>query len=145
MAFSNSTITNNSAEGNGGGINSCCYDSYTNCTISSNKAKGNGGALNAEYGSYPTLRDCKLIDNNAGNTGGGIRNDGSVRFVNCELTGNHADYRGGGYCCEKSSAVGYMEGGSMNGNSAPLGANDYDPQHHFWVTKGGNVNGKAFY
>ena len=145
LSFSNSTITNNSAEGNGGGINSCCYDSYTNCTISSNKAKGNGGALNAEYGSYPTLRDCKLIDNNAGNTGGGIRNDGSVRFVNCELTGNHADYRGGGYCCEKYSAVGYMEGGSMNGNSAPLGANDYDPQHHFWVTKGGNVNGKAFY
>ena len=147
ITFTNSTIINNTSGENGGGIYSNNCDCYQKCTISGNKAKGDGGALFVTYACYQTvLSDSKLVDNTAGNTGGAIRNDGNVRFINCELTGNHADCRGGGYCCELGGkAVGYMEGGSMNGNSAPLGANDYDPQHHFWVTKGGNVNGKAFY
>ncbi len=147
ITFTNSTIINNTSEENGGGIYSNNCDCYQKCTISGNKAKGDGGALFVTYACYQTvLSDSKLVDNTAGNTGGAIRNDGNVRFINCELTGNHADCRGGGYCCELGGkAVGYMEGGSMNGNTAPTGANDYDPLHHFWVTNGGNVNGKAFY
>ena len=147
ITFTNSTIINNTSGENGGGIYSNNCDCYQKCTISGNKAKGDGGALFVTYACYQTvLSDSKLVDNTAGNTGGAIRNDGNVRFINCELTGNHADCRGGGYCCELGGkAVGYMEGGSMNGNTAPTGVNDYDPLHHFWVTNGGNVNGTAFY
>jgi predicted outer membrane repeat protein len=97
-----SSITENSAYENGGGVYSGDYmipPPIENCTIARNTATLGGGICN--YTSNPTaqaLTRCRFIGNSAGN-GGGMYNRASTnpKLGNCLFIGNSAENGGGMY------------------------------------------------
>lgn len=91
LEISNSSIINNTATGDGGGIflSGYSFDKFTNVTMSGNSAGGKGGALSIT-GGFMTLENSTVTDNYAA-TGGGIYLDtGSSTFENSIISGNGA-------------------------------------------------------
>ena len=103
------TITGNTASKYcGGGICSLASaPTVINCTISDNSAEGEGGAifLNSTY-SAAMLTNCTITGNSAGESGGGIfSSHGEVMITNCSTSGNSAGTEGGGIYCDDSEAI----------------------------------------
>jgi len=86
LTLNNSTISNNTAGFNGGGISSYGALTLNNSTISNNTAGGNGGGINS-YGAL-TLNNSTI----SGNTGLGIYNGwgGSLTLNNSTISNNTA-------------------------------------------------------
>jgi len=105
----NCIITQNSAQGRGGGI--LCKNSspaIINCTITDNIAtRGYGGGIACFYDSSPTIANCIITGNSAVgyHHGGGIYcHDHSDAIIsNCFISGNTAEHRGGGISAYWSS------------------------------------------
>ncbi|MCH2134198.1 MAG: right-handed parallel beta-helix repeat-containing protein [Phycisphaerales bacterium] len=69
------------------------------------------------YSSNPTLTDCTILGNTAGDGGGGIYcRSSSPTFTDCTISGNAADYKGGGISCSSSSPT--IIGCEISGNTA---------------------------
>jgi hypothetical protein len=66
-----------------------------------------GGGFYFVWGSSPTIKNCKIIDNNATLRGGGIDcfSGASPTFINCLIAGNTAGRSGGVECITNSQAT----------------------------------------
>jgi len=100
--YNNMTITENYAPTHGGGIFSDASGStwtLTNSIVSNNSADGSGGGLGWMNEANPTLDNVTISNNDAANSGGGIWMLSNGTIENCTITGNTAgtpDYGGGG-------------------------------------------------
>jgi len=97
------------------------------CTISGNIATGayyeDGGGISCGNGAYPTIMNCIISGNHAGEFGGGIA--GSVHsmmiITNCTITENSAGEGGGAFASAHTNAEAYITNSILWGNSAPQG------------------------
>ena len=124
--ITNCTVSGNSADFEGGGIDcrSSSSPTITNCTISGNSSGygGYGGGISSAWSS-PTLSNC-IITGNSAYFGGGVFSDGSsITITNCTISGNSAtDGYGGGIsfsgCCDAHPTITNC---TISGNSANWG------------------------
>ncbi len=115
----NCRIVNNTAQGNGGGIEVRYWSSPTisNCLIEGNSATYRGGGMNAYYASHPRVYD-SVIRSNSANYGGG-----AGMMLNCVpgfwrtvIENNTAQYGGGLHSYYFGWAYGYET--IIRGNTA---------------------------
>jgi hypothetical protein len=95
LTVSDSTLSGNSGGGAGGGIYNQGTLTVSDSTLSGNSAGGGGGIKN---GGTLTVSDSTLSSNSvgAGSDGGGIDNQGTLTVSNSTLSENSAGYYGGG-------------------------------------------------
>jgi hypothetical protein len=98
FTITNSTVSNNTSDGNAGGIEGTAAIVITNSTFRGNVASGGGGALEASSGpATVTVMNSTLSNNAASNgDGGAIRADGVVTVTNSTVSSNTASANGGG-------------------------------------------------
>lgn len=117
ITINNCRILNNSASGNGGGINTTSFYSTTsysnmalnNCFISNNSAGVDGGGIYASnnfYSTHTELNNCVVSNNSAAKDGGGIYasadsiySAAGIVLNNSTLVYNAAGENGGAICC----------------------------------------------
>jgi len=107
------TITGGYAPGTGDardGSGIFCYGSsptISNCVITGNYAGDDGGGIFCDNGSDAEISDCTISDNESGDKGGGIYCRNSCpEVVDCVFKGNTAGTDGGGlYCTDKSPTI----------------------------------------
>jgi len=99
-------ITNGLNSLGGGIFCSSSSPTITNCTISGNSAGDDGGGISCGWGSSLTISNCTISGNSAGYYGGGIYSYGysSPMINNCTISGNSAINSGGGIYCASSSS-----------------------------------------
>lgn len=91
-------VTNNTAAGNGGGINIVdAVVTLTNCTVSSNSAT-RGGGINTGSGTTLTIQNSSVSENSANFDGGAIRGSSTalISIDGGDISQNTANLRGGG-------------------------------------------------
>jgi len=88
-------ISNDTTQGNGGGI--CNYGTFiiSGSEISNNKANAGGGGFWNATNATLTIIDCE-ISGNTGSNGGGILNERSVNIARSIISGNTANRDGSG-------------------------------------------------
>lgn len=91
-------------------------------TITNGSSLTTGGAIACQESS-PTILDCVLFNNTAGDGGGIFCSDGRPTIRNCTITQNAADH-GGGLCCLSSRPR--IEDSVISGNTANRGGAIYD-------------------
>ncbi len=92
VALRNCVVRGNTANGNGGGIQSMSGSVLTlvNCVVSGNAA-GNRGAGIQSYQTTLTATNCTIVNNESGAEGGGsFSNESTVTLTNCIFWGNTA-------------------------------------------------------
>jgi hypothetical protein len=89
VSISDSTISGNSAQSSGGGINIHRTLTLSSSTLANNSAK-NGGGIYGTGISVSTLSRCTIAGNSASNSGGGIYNSGTLSLQNTIAAGNSA-------------------------------------------------------
>ncbi|HBO44349.1 MAG TPA: hypothetical protein DD670_10540 [Planctomycetaceae bacterium] len=111
ICVTSSTISGNSANRQAGGIFSGgigSTTSITNTIISGNSADEGGGIMNS--GSEMAVTN-SVVAGNSARRGGGIAdwgapsNPGVLRIINSTITGNSAEYQGGGLACYPEGVV----------------------------------------
>ena len=102
------TLTAGDTNAGGGGLY-CLQSSPTvmNCIIKNNTAGDYGGGVLCEQQSTALLEFCQVIDNTAGIYGGGISayKGSSPTISNCSVLRNTSVFGGGGLACTKFSEV----------------------------------------
>jgi CSLREA domain-containing protein len=151
FTLTNSTVSNNAASGNGGGI-SGPFLTLTNSTVSNNAASGNGGGIfgyeptltnstvsgnTAQHGggifaAYLEVTNSTVSGNTAGGSGGGIyAYYGNLGVTNSTVSGNTAGGYGGGICAwELSDST--LTNSTVSGNTAAQGGGVYQPWSVFY-------------
>ncbi len=120
LRVSNCSFINNRADWDGGAIDRC-YDSSAiieSCLFEGNQAD-EGGAVNSFMGS---IRDCVFLRNRAAHLGGAICRTSSYRtptVSNCLLAENTAGEAGGAIFCD---AVAALENCTLVANNSPSAA-----------------------
>ena len=104
LELSNSTVTNNTADGNGGGIGTYrvgtnridkkSYMSLENVQISNNECPGMGGGVYLSLGHPAKMKNVQITDNTSGAEGGGIWSACHLRMEGLTVTGNHSGGEG---------------------------------------------------
>ena len=89
LTITNSTITGNSSGGNGAGVENLGALSITDCTITANSGSGGGGIYN---NGTATVTGSTIANNSAGE-GGGIVNGGPLTIVNSTIAANSTPTR----------------------------------------------------
>ncbi|MFN6465884.1 MAG: DUF4347 domain-containing protein [Nostoc sp. DedVER02] len=98
LSLTNSTVSNNTASQNGGGIVNSGVLSLTNSTVSGNTTSQNGGGIVNSNAGILSLNNSSVSGNTASGSGGGIYNyqSASVSLNNSSVSGNSASQGGGG-------------------------------------------------
>jgi len=127
-----STISDNHATGQGGGIDSVGAPlSFTGTTISGNRAGGDGGGIDNSPDFVPpntlsaSFTDSLISGNHAGASGGGVYNQGPVDVSSTPITGNQAARGGGIYDYGTAAMVTVTDPfptGNTPDNCEPLGS-----------------------
>ncbi len=136
LTVSNCIVSGNSARNGGGILNDATATmTVSNSTLSDNTALYQGGGIYA--GGMATIRDTVLSGNTAGTFGGGIFffNTGTPKFAvtGCTLTANSAGQFGGGiYIGGGSAAV-------LTVSNSSFSANSPDNIYGVWTDGGGNT------
>ncbi|MBE9115280.1 CHAT domain-containing protein, partial [Lusitaniella coriacea LEGE 07157] len=120
LRATNSTISGNTANANGGGIfsdSATAVTTITNSTISGNTANSGGGIYS--YGTT-TITNSTLSGNTATNTGGGIYNRDTVIITDSTISGNSANGNGGGGIKNYGTAT--ITNSTISGNTANAGS-----------------------
>jgi len=107
------TITNGTA-GLGGGIFNIGTITLTNSTVSGNTANNNGGGIFNNFGGTVTLTN-STVSGNTANYGGGIINDGTMTLTNSTVSGNTATFDGGGILNARTMT---LTNSTVSGNTA---------------------------
>jgi CSLREA domain-containing protein len=136
LLLKDSTISNNSAAGSGGGIfNDSGTVTITNTTISNNSAEKSGGGISNGDGTYSytagtiTINNTTISGNSAKENGGGIFNgdgwsysdEGSIIMNNTTISGNSARENGGGIFNQEKT---YLNNSTITNNTADLDSNN---------------------
>ena len=115
------TLTNNSADGEGGAIASSSIHgaaivNLSGSVVSGNSASRSGGGFINYSPSRATIVDSLISANFATSFGGGLYNVGTATFVNSEVVNNETSGSGGGI----SNSIGSLqiEGSTFSGNVA---------------------------
>lgn len=100
LTLTRATFSGNVSHAQGGGLYNQSTATIVDTTFDSNVADGNGGAIYNNAGinstSRVTITGSTLSNNEAATKGGGIYNNDFVTILNSTLSGNHADAIGGG-------------------------------------------------
>jgi uncharacterized repeat protein (TIGR01451 family) len=115
LTLDSSTVSNNVASNNGGGI----YIHYgilslSNCTVSGNTTWIGGGIYN--YNGYLTVNGSTVSNNIASGNGGGIENRGNLTLNNSTVSGNQAGGDGGGVKSTNGTVI--LNSSTVSGNEA---------------------------
>ncbi len=102
MTLSNSTVSDNSADGYGGGINSSGTLMVSDCTLSDNSAVKGGGGL---FSDGTLTVSNSTIYGNTSVDGGGILATGTIAVIDSTLAYNSAFQSGGGLADVSSGKV----------------------------------------
>ncbi|WP_196803177.1 beta strand repeat-containing protein, partial [Dolichospermum circinale] len=136
LLLKDSTISNNSAAGWGGGIfNNSGTVTITNTTISNNSAEKSGGGISNGDGTYSytagtiTINNTTISGNSAKENGGGIFNgdgfsydtEGTITMNNTTISGNSARENGGGIFNREKT---YLNNSTITNNTADLDSNN---------------------
>lgn len=131
LTLRNSRIADNWAGTNGGGIqNGGGGDggesgtlTLRDTTLQGNQADADGGAIfNTGAGSRLLLQNSSLLENSAGNSGGGISSNAAAELVNSTISVNNGQLAGGGIFVNASGTLtGTNLTISHNGTTAPGG------------------------
>jgi transcriptional regulator with XRE-family HTH domain len=113
LIVSNSTISGNSANAEGGGIYNVGKMTVNNSTISDNSASAPGGGIYNE--GEMAVSNSTISGNSTHLEGGGIRNAGTLTVSNSTISGNSASGDGGGIANFKKMTV---SNSTITGNSA---------------------------
>jgi hypothetical protein len=116
-----SIITGNSAS-KGGGIAVYGVTAISNTTITKNRAVDRGGGVYNGGGHDLTITGSTISGNRA-DAGGGVSNRGSFDLASGSISKNSATSYGGGV--DTSGTGVFTDGGTVNGNKAPTGADIY--------------------
>lgn len=143
--INNSTITENSTTGDGGGILGYSYVYLNNTTVSGNFANNGGGIYLAPY-TVLYMNEGSVDHNTASNIGGGIYNDTAWKVSisgGATIEANHAEAYGGGiYDSPRELSVASYDGFTelnnvaVRGNTANSGGGGIN--HTFLGDNGGN-------
>ena len=123
VTVTNSTLSENSADGNGGGI----YNLSGNVTVSNStffansaqKPSGGGGGILNHLDATLTITDSSFSDNSVAGYGGGVWNKGVLDVTAGIFDGNAAVVDGGGIWTDGTATI---VGSTLSGNSANYGA-----------------------
>ena len=119
LTLTNSTVSGNSANSQGGGIyNSSGTLTLTNSTISGNTASSNGGGGIFTIGTL-TLTNSIVSGNTASNnSGGGIFNsaNNTITLTNSTVSGNTGTFNGGGIFSNSGTLT--LTNSTVSGNTA---------------------------
>lgn len=115
VTISGSTISNNHASGNGGGVGAASVlltNTTTHTEISNNASNSNGGAIYATESVTATADNPADIDlrtfmtnNLAAGSGGAIYSQGPIAMNNVKISGNRAGENGGGVAAEHTVTI----------------------------------------
>jgi hypothetical protein len=122
-------ITNGRADYGGGVFLSSANPVFRNCHLRNNSAGWHGGAMFLSQPSRPTLIDCEITGNSAGNTqfpgqgraGAVMVGNGTLTLIGCTVSGNSASGSGGAFMLVTASTV-LLESTRVCGNTAPTDA-----------------------
>lgn len=123
------TITEGDSPAEGGGIwiasasDSSNQVQITNCTVTGNAATTHGGGIACGPSVAPQwteIRNSRIIDNTAGDSGGGIALLGGAQILNCEIRDNTSTEHGGGVSVQEGIEV-YMINCQVTGNTSDDG------------------------
>jgi hypothetical protein len=126
--FENLVVTNGRSDYGGGVFLSGADPVFRNCRFTNNVATWLGGAMRLSSLSHPTLIDCELSGNSAGNTqfpgqgsAGAISvSNNTLTLIGCTVTSNSVDGTGGAFLLTSSGTV-ILESTRVCGNLAPNG------------------------
>ena len=126
--FENLVVTNGRSDYGGGVFLSGADPVFRNCRFTNNVATWLGGAMRLSSASHPTLIDCELSGNSAGNTqfpgrgsAGAISvQNNTLTLIGCTVTSNSVDGTGGAFLLTSSGTV-ILESTRVCGNLAPNG------------------------
>ncbi|MBO5929224.1 MAG: hypothetical protein J6Q42_04315, partial [Clostridia bacterium] len=135
-------ISGNTAGGNGGGINTGDggNTNINDGNITGNEAE-NGGGVNTEDGGTTNIKGGEISENTAENNGGGVNNEngGETNITGGEITDNTAGGNGGGVNNEGDLDV---DGGNIGDNTAGGNGDDVNTGNNGNTDiNGGNVSG----
>ena len=94
--LTNIIVSGNNAGEDGGGIFNFGALTLTNSTVSGNNAGDDAGGIFNVTGGTAMLSNITVSGNNASDGGGGIRNSGTLILTNSTVSGNNAGGNGGG-------------------------------------------------
>jgi predicted outer membrane repeat protein len=121
VTLTQTTLSENSAIENGGGIYSEGVLTLSNSTLNGNSADEHGGGIYSKEGTL-TVNNSTLSDNTAASNGGGIYNfSGTLTVNNSTLNGNSAEYNGGGIRNILSDSITTISNSTLSDNSANEG------------------------
>jgi len=147
IALFDTTLSGNSATGDGGGIwlGTGVQGSVTTSTLAANVAAGAGGGLFATSGNSLTLTAATLTDNVAGTSGGGVLlgSGGSLTATDSLFNGNTATAgAGGGIAALSGTAVTLVDTAVNTGAAGMTGGGVHATEASVSIT-GGQVSGNA--
>ncbi len=129
LNLNNSVVSDNLTNGSGAGIdNNSSWINIKNSTIKQNEAKYNGGGISSDRRGTVDISN-STISNNQADKGAGINASGSFDFaystiVNSTISGNVATTQGGGIY-KNSDSNSTIINSTVTDNSAPSGAGIY--------------------
>ncbi|MFH1733795.1 MAG: T9SS type A sorting domain-containing protein, partial [bacterium] len=131
---------------NGGAVyGESCFADIVECTFTQNSAQS-GGAINCGSSSDFSLNNCLLVENIAGQYGGGIYHAaGILDVVNCTVSDNTASLGGGISSTDgdiKNSIIWNNTNGQIHGVGGEL---NYNNIQGGWPTGTGNIDTEPFF
>lgn len=114
VTITNSTVADGVAE-NGGGIFNDGITSIFDTTVENNSAKDDGGGILNGFGAHLTIDGSTINGNTAGFQGGGIYNASVVTMTQTIVSDNMADHAGGGL---RNVVTMSVQDSTISGNSS---------------------------
>jgi hypothetical protein len=118
VTLTNSTVSGNSAGGNGGGVAAAGAVNVTNSTISGNGATSNGGGIGAN--GPVTVTNSTVRDNGVAGTGGGIAQGtgAAITVRNSTISGNTVFTSGASAVAGSTGGAVTLTNSTISGNSS---------------------------
>ena len=124
LTITDNYLYDNDAAGDGGAIHLALVSStVTDNTFENNVAGGVGGAIDSD-GDYSDISGCTFVGNRA-TRGGALHNamgNQSIMLTDLDFESNAATECGGAWAVDNAPLGIVLRGGTMQGNTAPLGA-----------------------
>ena len=134
-------IFDSNTANNGAGIMNNGEVILNNCEIKNCHSNNNGGGINNYAGGKLTIKQSKIIKNNADNMGGGLFIDGWTSLTSVEISENNAKIGGGiTFSGENNNRILFVESGTtITNNNAELYGGGIYMQRGIFNLNGGEI------